>query len=603
MKRATLVSAMVIILVLVMGLASPLIAGPAASADGDVVVTFADPNLETAIRDAISKPPPDPIYQSDLVNLTYLDAGGRSISNLSGLEYCTNLTELRLQLNQIIDISPLSGLTSLTQLQLQSNQISNIMLLSDLTSLTLLYLGSNQISNISPLSGLGSLTWLDLSGNQINNIGPLSDLTSLTRLYLGSNQITELSPLSDLTNLTILWLHQNLISEISSLSGLTSLTRLDLGSNQITEISPLSDLTNLTILALPANQIGNITPLSDLTSLTWLDLSINQIGNISPLSAFTSLQNLYLDHNLISDISALVDNSGLGIGDIVHFRWNYLDLDESSTDWADIQVLIARCSEVLYWPQYQNLAPTVGAITAPIDPVPVNLTINASATFNDPGALDTHTADWYWGDGTTSQVSVSEENGSVSGSHYYTDAGVYAITLMVTDDDGGQGTSVFQYVVVYDPSGGFVTGGGWIDSPSGAYTPEDNTDPDLKGKATFGFVSKYKKGATVPTGQTEFQFHVANLNFQSTSYQWLVIAGAKAHYKGWGTINGTGDYCFMLTAIDGQINGGVGLDKFRIQIWDENNNEALVYDNQVGELNDYADPTTAIAGGSIVIHK
>jgi len=38
------------------------------------------------------------------------------------------------------------------------------------------------------------------------------------------------------------------------------------------------------------------------------------------------------------------------------------------------------------------------------------------------------------------------------------------------------------------------------------------------GKATFGFVSKYKKGATVPTGNTEFVFKAADLNFHSTSH-------------------------------------------------------------------------------------
>jgi hypothetical protein len=47
-----------------------------------------------------------------------------------------------------------------------------------------------------------------------------------------------------------------------------------------------------------------------------------------------------------------------------------------------------------------------------------------------------------------------------------------------------------------------------------------------------------------PSGQTEFNFHVADLNFHSTSYQWLVLAGAQAKYKGSGTINGSGDYGF-----------------------------------------------------------
>jgi hypothetical protein len=85
------------------------------------------------------------------------------------------------------------------------------------------------------------------------------------------------------------------------------------------------------------------------------------------------------------------------------------------------------------------------------------------------------------------------------------------------------------------------------------------------------------------------------LNFKSTSYDWLVIAGSKAKYKGTGTINGTGDYGFMISAIDGSP------DKFRIKIWDKASGE-VIYDNQLG-AEDTADPTTFIQGGSIVIHK
>jgi len=106
----------------------------------------------------------------------------------------------------------------------------------------------------------------------------------------------------------------------------------------------------------------------------------------------------------------------------------------------------------------------------------------------------------------------------------------------------------------------------------------------------------------VPTGETEFQFKVANLNFHSSSYEWLVIAGARAQYKGTGTINGSGNYGFLLTAIDGQVNGGGGVDKFRMKIWDKNNGGVIVYDNQMG-VSDNADPSTALGAGSIVIHK
>jgi len=247
-----------------------------------------------------------------------------------------------------------------------------------------------------------------------------------------------------------------------------------------------------------------------------------------------------------------------------------------------------------------NVAPTVGLLTVLSNPVSLGTPITVSAAFSDQGTNDTHTAVLVWDDGMDSAGTIIEASGSgtASGSHTYTAAGVYTIRLSITDDDGGTGTSeAAEYVVIYDPSGGFVTGGGWINSPSGAYP----ADPSLTGRANFGFVSKYKKGATVPTGNTEFQFQVANLNFHSESYDWLVIAGAKAQYKGTGAINGAGSYGFMLTAIDGQINGGGGVDKFRIKIWDKAT-DTIIYDNMLSASDD-STPTTVIGGGSIVIHK
>ena len=76
---------------------------------------------------------------------------------------------------------------------------------------------------------------------------------------------------------------------------------------------------------------------------------------------------------------------------------------------------------------------------------------------------------------------------------------------------------------------------------------------------------------------------------------------AKAQFKGNGTINGAGNYGFMLTAIDGQVAGGGGTDKFRIKIW-EISTGAVVYDNQLVASDD-ANPTAVLGGGSVVIHK
>lgn len=176
--------------------------------------------------------------------------------------------------------------------------------------------------------------------------------------------------------------------------------------------------------------------------------------------------------------------------------------------------------------------------------------------------------------------------------------GVHDVGVRSVDRADNWSAATMGMLVVYDPDGAFVTGGGWVHSPPGAYV----ADPSLTDRASFGFVSKYLKGATVPTGETEFQFKVAGLNFHSESYEWLVVAGARAQYKGTGTINGTGNFGFLLTAIDGDLNGGGGTERFRIKIWDKDAGDLVVYDNQLG-AEDGADPTTVLGGGSIVIQK
>ena len=137
-----------------------------------VVVTFPDPGLEAAIRDAIRKPTGD-IHDTDLMGLTFLNIYGWGIVNIEGIQYCTDLTFLNLHNNQIVDISALSGLTNLTDLVLGNNQIADISALSGLTNLMGLFLHNNQIVDISALSGLINLKWLDLEDNQIVNINAL----------------------------------------------------------------------------------------------------------------------------------------------------------------------------------------------------------------------------------------------------------------------------------------------------------------------------------------------------------------------------------------------------------------------------------------------
>jgi PKD repeat protein len=249
-----------------------------------------------------------------------------------------------------------------------------------------------------------------------------------------------------------------------------------------------------------------------------------------------------------------------------------------------------------------NVAPTIGSITLPVTPIPVNTAIALSATFGDVGTHDTHTATINWGDAAATTGSVTEANGSgtVTGSHPYAAAGTYTVSVTVVDDDSGSVIAAAEtYVVVYDPSAGFVTGGGWISSPSGAYTPGNTSDTDYTGKANFGFVSKYLPGSTTPSGNTEFDLKSAGLNFHATGMTYLVVTNnaTKAYYAGTGTVNGSGSYGFFVSVLD---NGNQSADTFRIKVWNTATN-AVVYDNQAGGA-DTDSATQQISGGSVVIH-
>ncbi len=237
---------------------------------------------------------------------------------------------------------------------------------------------------------------------------------------------------------------------------------------------------------------------------------------------------------------------------------------------------------------------SVHLITVATSPVQVNTPITASANFTDPKSSHTHLASWNWGDGNTTTGTVTESNGSgsVSNSHTYTIAGVYTVTLTVTDNNGGQATSQYQYVAVYDPSAGFLTGSGKYTSQAGW----DTQNPQATGEVKFGVEAKYTSGNT-PTGQDKIDFKAGNLLFSSTSFQWLVINGAKATLKGNGTVNGSGNYTFLIAAIDGSHTGGQSL--IRVKITDSSN--TVMYDTQQG-ASDTTDPTTAVTNGQIKVH-
>jgi hypothetical protein len=238
------------------------------------------------------------------------------------------------------------------------------------------------------------------------------------------------------------------------------------------------------------------------------------------------------------------------------------------------------------------------------NPAIVNSDVQISATIDDTftGGSKISSAEYSldgasWYPMTSTKGSLDSPVVEISAGTSVTRPGVYHVRVRGTDEMGNVATERSIDFVVYDPEKASVSGEGSIDSSPGAYT----ADLSLKGRAIFKFNAKYEKDYETPSGHTEFEFKAAKMTFESTSYDWLVISGTEATFKGTGTINGKGEYGFGLIGVDGKAKGKAHMDRFRIRIWEKATGK-LFYDSGLGGPENVP-PTTAIPSGSVDISE
>ena len=324
---------------------------------GGTPLFFGDPNLESAVRDALSKTTGN-LLSTEVESLTFLNASNRNIVVLTGIESLSSLVSLTLSDNQIIDISPLESLTALRSLTLANNQIRDISPLvanSGIGTGATVVLTGNPLINLATSQqipaltargatvssdptvvtftdssleasvrsalvqptgdllsiDLGFVSTLDAVNKGITSLSGIENMTSLTELLLDDNSISDLAPLGNLTGLTKLHLARNQIVSIDSLARLTNLVDLDLQGNQVSALQPLASLTALNQLVMSQNQLTDLAPLSSLSSLTILTLDINQIVDLAPLASLTQLLQLNLIDNQVREVESLVSLSAL----------------------------------------------------------------------------------------------------------------------------------------------------------------------------------------------------------------------------------------------------------------------------------------------------
>jgi Leucine-rich repeat (LRR) protein len=267
-------------------------------------VVFVDENLATLISEVLETPSEE-ITVADMKQIIELDATGREIRWLDGLQHATEIVSIELEDNFVEDVSPLARLTRLETLGLRNNGIIDL-----------------DAVNFRSLRRIPSLTNLNLRNNvlrpdpensnyqyRLQDIGILADFPRLEVLELRDNHIEDLSPLSALTRLTFLDISQNPIrnGDITFIEGLLNLQYLNLRECNVHDLSPVTGLRHLTYLNLHSNDgIMTLQPLESLTGLETLILRHVPItGEMDVLGGMTQLRRLNLRNTGVRDVTVL----------------------------------------------------------------------------------------------------------------------------------------------------------------------------------------------------------------------------------------------------------------------------------------------------------
>jgi hypothetical protein len=256
------------------------------------------------------------------------------------------------------------------------------------------------------------------------------------------------------------------------------------------------------------------------------------------------------------------------------------------------------------------VAPVVGPITISRDLVPVNGSVSAEASFSDAGSGDAHTASWNWGDGTTSAGTITEADGSgtVVGSHQYTAAGFYNITLTVSDGSNPAQT-MLQNVLVYEVGVGKITGGGKIDA-SGAVCEfgQPYCNQNRNSELNYGFDIQYIDGSAAPAGQTTMTYKSGMVFVSMDQYELLAVVDDVAFFRGQGTLsaNNVPDVSafFEVWVVDSDIHNPGAPDRFGAKIWYVGNEgqEIVVVDTSNDNNSDPFGTLPDVRGASVKIH-
>ena len=273
----------------------------------------------------------------DTLNLPY-----KGISNMTGVQYFTQLKRLDLYSNNLTSID-VSANTKLIYLNLGYNKLTSINVANN-TALEQLYLQNNQLTMRTLwVRGNTTLTGFYCWRDALTSVD-VTGCTALLYLKIYNNyNLTGIYGLADCTNLTWLDVEDTSFSDLSAVAGMTRLETLLAGRTQITvlktshsghlknlqvagdtQLTQLicysEDLTTLKVTGCTAlstlkcyynYNLEAITGLADCKALIYLDCEDCAITELPGVNYMTDLQTLWCRNNQLTGTLEVTDKPQL----------------------------------------------------------------------------------------------------------------------------------------------------------------------------------------------------------------------------------------------------------------------------------------------------
>lgn len=266
---------------------------------------------------------PDGNFEQALIDLGY-DTG--VIDGSVTTDNIKNITTLNISNKNISDLTGIEDFTALTNLVCSSNKLTNLDL-SKNTKLIKLICASNQLVSIDISKNI-ILNWFDCSKNNISHLD-LSKNIALKTLYCHQNKLLNLN-LSQNLLLTTLLCYRNELKGID-VSQNTLLVLLFCSDNKLTSLD-VSNNVVLRNLYCYNNQLNSLD-VSQNTALLRLDCFRNELTDLD-VSKNIDLQHLYCYNNEITSLD-LTQNTALRMFNCSNNELTLLNLNNSSNENID----------------------------------------------------------------------------------------------------------------------------------------------------------------------------------------------------------------------------------------------------------------------------